>query len=42
MEFRSARIIAMLLIGLAGPTCQAFAQYYAYMYPVPPVPPPAN
>ncbi len=39
MEFRSARIIAMLLIGLAGPTCQAFAQYYPYMYPVPPVPP---
>jgi lipoprotein-anchoring transpeptidase ErfK/SrfK len=39
MEFRSARIIAMLSIGLAGPTCQAFAQYYPYMYPVPPVPP---
>jgi hypothetical protein len=28
MDFRSAGIIATLLIGLEGPGCQAFAQYY--------------
>jgi lipoprotein-anchoring transpeptidase ErfK/SrfK len=37
MDFRSASIIAMLLIGLGGPGCQAFAQYYPY--PVSPSPP---
>jgi lipoprotein-anchoring transpeptidase ErfK/SrfK len=39
MEFRSARIIVTLLIGLGGQSCQAFAQYYPYVYPVPPGPP---
>jgi lipoprotein-anchoring transpeptidase ErfK/SrfK len=39
MNFRSASIIAMLLIGHGGPGCQAFAQYYPYVYPVPPGPP---
>ena len=28
MDFRSAGVIATLLIGLGGPGCQAFAQYY--------------
>jgi lipoprotein-anchoring transpeptidase ErfK/SrfK len=37
MDFRSASIIATLLIGLGGPGCQAFAQYYPY--PVSPSPP---
>jgi lipoprotein-anchoring transpeptidase ErfK/SrfK len=36
MDFRSASIITTLLIGLGGPGCQAFAQYYPY--PVPPGP----
>jgi hypothetical protein len=39
MDFRSANIIVTLLIGLGGPSCQAFAQYYPYVYPVPPGPP---
>src|ERR1700730_6848176 len=39
MDFRSASIIATLLIGHGGPGCQAFAQYYPYVYPVPPGPP---
>src|ERR1700730_15904019 len=38
MDFRSASIIATLLNGLGGPGCQAFAQYYPYVYPVPPGP----
>ena len=33
MGFRSASIIAILLIGLGGLGCQAFAQYYPYAYP---------
>ena len=37
MDFRSASIIATLLIGLGGPGGQAFAQYYPY--PVSPGPP---
>jgi lipoprotein-anchoring transpeptidase ErfK/SrfK len=46
MYFRSAGIIATLLIGLEGPGCQAFAQYYSPQlypppraYPAPPGPP---
>jgi lipoprotein-anchoring transpeptidase ErfK/SrfK len=39
MDFRSASIIVTLLIGHGGPGCQAFAQYYPYVYPVPPGPP---
>jgi lipoprotein-anchoring transpeptidase ErfK/SrfK len=36
MDFRSAGIIATLLIGLEGPGCQAFAQYYPpQIYPPP-------
>src|SRR6266550_985936 len=36
MDFRSAGIIATLLIGLEGPGCQAFAQYYPpEIYPPP-------
>jgi hypothetical protein len=38
MDFRSASIIATLLNGHGGPGCQAFAQYYPYVYPVPPGP----
>jgi lipoprotein-anchoring transpeptidase ErfK/SrfK len=37
MDFRSASTIVTLLIGLGGPGCQAFAQYYPY--PVSPSPP---
>jgi lipoprotein-anchoring transpeptidase ErfK/SrfK/transposase-like protein len=33
MGFRSASTIAILLIGLGGLGCQAFAQYYPYAYP---------
>jgi lipoprotein-anchoring transpeptidase ErfK/SrfK len=33
MGFRSASTIAILLIGLKGLGCQAFAQYYPYAYP---------
>src|SRR5215831_172841 len=36
MDFRSARIIATLLIGHVGLGCEAFAQHYPYVYPVPP------
>ena len=36
MDFRSASIIATLLIGHGGPGYQAFAQYYPYVYPGPP------
>jgi lipoprotein-anchoring transpeptidase ErfK/SrfK/transposase-like protein len=36
MGFRSASIIAMLLIGLGGLGCEAFAQHYPYAYPAPP------
>jgi lipoprotein-anchoring transpeptidase ErfK/SrfK/transposase-like protein len=46
MYFRSAGIIATLLIGLEGPGCQAFAQHYRSQlyppplaYPAPPGPP---
>src|SRR5215831_19387559 len=39
MDFRSARIIATLLIGHVGLGYQAFAQYYPYVYPGPPGPP---
>jgi lipoprotein-anchoring transpeptidase ErfK/SrfK len=39
MDFRSASIIATLLIGYGGPGCQAFAQYYPYVYSVPSAPP---
>jgi lipoprotein-anchoring transpeptidase ErfK/SrfK/transposase-like protein len=46
MYFRSAGIIATLLIGLEGPGCQAFAQHYPSQlyppplaYPAPPGPP---
>src|SRR5262245_18648422 len=39
MDFRSASIIATLLIGHGGPGYQAFAQYYPYVYPGPPGPP---
>jgi lipoprotein-anchoring transpeptidase ErfK/SrfK len=36
MDFRSAGVIATLLIGLGGPGCQAFAQYYPpQIYPPP-------
>jgi len=38
MNFPSATIIAALLIGLGGPGCQAFAQYY----PLPSGPPPSS
>jgi lipoprotein-anchoring transpeptidase ErfK/SrfK/transposase-like protein len=33
MSFRSTSTIAILLIGLGGLGCQAFAQYYPYAYP---------
>ena len=36
MRFRSAITIATLLIGLGDLGCQAFAQYYPYVYPGPP------
>jgi lipoprotein-anchoring transpeptidase ErfK/SrfK len=46
MVFRAIVIIASLLIGLGGPGCQAFAQYYPPQvypppraYPIPPGPP---
>jgi lipoprotein-anchoring transpeptidase ErfK/SrfK len=39
MDFRSASIIATLLIGYEGPGCQAFAQSYPYVYSVPSAPP---
>jgi len=46
MVFRAVLIIATLLIGLGGPGCQAFAQYYPpevypppRAYPTPPGPP---
>jgi lipoprotein-anchoring transpeptidase ErfK/SrfK len=46
MNFRSAGVIATLLIGLGGPGCQAFAQYYPTQiytplraYPASPGPP---
>src|SRR5438128_7247148 len=46
MVFRATGIIATLLIGLGGPGCQAFAQYYSPQvypppraYPTPPGPP---
>ena len=42
MDFRSASIIATLLIGYGGPGCQAFAQYYPYVYSVPAGPPPSS
>jgi lipoprotein-anchoring transpeptidase ErfK/SrfK len=42
MDFRSASIIATLLIGYGGPDCQAFAQYYPYVYSVPSAPPPSS
>jgi lipoprotein-anchoring transpeptidase ErfK/SrfK len=42
MDFRSASIIATLLIVYGGPGCQAFAQYYPYVYSVPPDPPPSS
>jgi lipoprotein-anchoring transpeptidase ErfK/SrfK len=42
MDFRSASIIATLLIVYGGSGCQAFAQYYPYVYSVPPDPPPSS
>jgi lipoprotein-anchoring transpeptidase ErfK/SrfK len=39
MYFRSASIIATLLIAHVDLGCEAFAQHYPYVYPVPPGPP---
>jgi lipoprotein-anchoring transpeptidase ErfK/SrfK/transposase-like protein len=39
MDFRSASIVTTFLIGHVGLGCEAFAQHYPYVYPVPPGPP---